>query len=413
MEQVKKPITIAISPNLEKDDLALVKKIFFPPQLQPTDNYLKPLEEKIKRKFGFKYVFLTNSGRSAFYLLLQALNLKPNTEVALQGFTCNAAVNPILWHNLKPLYLDIDDSWNLDIEDLERKINPKTKIVVVQHSFGVPAKIKEIKTFCQKHHLFLVEDLALSLGAKYEGQFCGNFGDASYLSFGRDKVISSVFGGALVTNNEGLAQKINKIYQTLPFPSIFWTYQQLLHPLITANLLPFYHLKISRFLFFLLQKLGFLSKAVIDQENRGEKPAFFPRKLPNQLAALALNQLEKLEKFNKHRQKISQIYQKKLALPSQKINKNSQPIYLRYNIIVKNAQEIIKKLRKEGIYLGDWYTKPIDPRETDLERFGYQEGTCPRAEKLVGKIINLPTHINISENEAHFITQKITQKLKV
>jgi UDP-N-acetylmuramoyl-tripeptide--D-alanyl-D-alanine ligase len=403
----QKSIVISLSPNIEEDDITLAKKLFFQPYLHQRNNYLNQLEQKLKEKFGFHNVFLTNSGRSAFYLLLKALNFKPKSEIAIQGFTCNAAVNPILWNNLKPLYIDIDDSWNLNVKDLERKINPKTKMVVIQHSFGIPAEIKEIQVFCQKHNLFLIEDLALSLGAKYNNQYCSSFSDASYLSFGRDKVISSVFGGALVTNNFQITKKIAKVYQTLPYPSIFWTYQQLLHPLITYNVLPIYHLKISRILILLLQKLTILSKAVTNQENRGKMPSFFPKKLPNQLAALAENQLDKLDKFNQHRQKIAQIYQQRLTLPSQKINKNSKPICLRYNVVLNNAQEIIKRLRKERIYLGNWYSKPIDPKQTNLEQFGYQPGICPKAEKIAGKIINLPTHINISERQARLIIKKL------
>ena len=408
---LKKPVVISLSPNLEKDDIKLVKKILLQPQLYQKNNYLKQLEEKIKTRFGFKYVFLTNAGRSAFFLLLKALNFPKDSQVAIQGFTCNAAINPILWNDLKPLYIDIDDSWNLDVNDLERKINPKIKMVVIQHSFGFPAKIEMVKKICQKLHLFLVEDLALSLGAKYKGKYCGLYGDAAYLSFGRDKVISSVFGGALVTNNKNLAEKINYLYQKLPYPSIFWTYQQLIHPLITYNLLPFYYFKITRFLIWSFQKLGLLSKAVIPPENRGKQPTIFPKKLPNQLAALALNQLEKLERFNQHRKRIAQIYQQKLSL-DQKINPNSEPIYLRYNILSNNAQKIIKTLKKEGIYLGDWYTKPIDPKNTDLKKFNYQKGICPYAEKIIGKVINLPTHINISENEAKRIVEMIIKIYK-
>lgn len=404
----KKPIIISLSPNIEPDDVQLTKKLFFQPQLHKKDNYLKQLEELIKNKFGFKYVFLTNSGRSAFFILLKALNLPKNSQIAIQGFTCNAAVNPILWNNLKPIYIDIDESWNLDPRDLERKINPNIKCVVLQHSFGIPAKIEEIKALCQKHHLFLIEDLALSLGAKYKEKYCGNFSEASYLSFGRDKVISSVFGGAVVTNNKDLAKKIEIIYQKLPYPSIFWTYQQLTHPFLTSWLLPTYHLKISRGLFWLFQKLGIISKALVEKENRGERPKIFPAKLPNQLAALAFNQLKKLDRFNQHRQNIAKIYQNLLKnYQTQKINKESFPIFLRYNIVTNQAQEIIKKLRKEKIYLGDWYTKPIDPKNTNLEKFGYQKGDCPKAEKIAGKIINLPTHINISKIEAELIIKEL------
>lgn len=395
----KTPITTSISPNIEKDDLILVKKLIFQPRLGKKNDFIKELEEKIKTKFGFKHVFLTNSARAAFYLLLKALNFKASSQIAIQGFTCSAAINPILWNGLMPLYIDIDDSWNLDPGDLKKKINPKTKAVVVQHSFGVPANIEAIKKVCREKELFLVEDLALSLGAKYQNKYCGTFSDAAYLSFGRDKVISSVFGGALITNDQKLAEKILPHYQNLRTPSIFWTYQQLFHPLIFSLIMPFYHLKMIRLFLFVLQRFNLVSLPVTAN--------FISAKLPNQLAVLALNQLNKLERFNANRKKIAKIYQKELNFPTQKTTKNTQPVYLRYNFVNKNAQRIIKNLRKEKIYLGDWYSQPIDPPKTDLNLFHYKRGMCPKAERLAGSILNLPTHINITENQARFIVKKL------
>lgn len=408
----KDTIVIGVSPNLQKDDYLLAKKIFFQPQLNSKDNNINSLKKAIKDKFGFKYVFLTNSARSAFYLLLKSLELPKNTQIAVQGLNCNAVVNPILWAGLKPIFIDIDQSWNLDYKDLERHINSNLKGVVVQHSFGVPAKLEPIMALCKKNNLYLFEDLALSLGAKYNQKFCGHFGIASFLSFGRDKIISSVFGGALVTNNSHLAQKIEKKYQKISYPPILWSYQQLLHPIITYKLLPIYHYKLVRLLLFIFQRFLLLSKPIYLEEHRASKPYLFPKKLPNHLAALALNQLKKIDYLNEHRKYIANIYKKNLCLKTQKINEKSDPIYLRYNIVIDKAQKLITRLRKKKIYLGDWYTQVIDPKETDLKKIGYQIGKCPNAEKIAGRIINLPTHINIKKADALYLINNLNDLIK-
>lgn len=408
----KKTITIGLSPNLEKDDYLLTLKIFFKPSLFSRNNYLTQLENLIKRKFGFKYVFLTDSGRSAFYLLLKSLNWPKNSQIAIQGFTCNAAVNPILWAGLKPVYIDIDDSWNLDSKDLDRHINPKLKGVVVQHSFGFSANLEPIKAVCQKNQLFLIEDLALSLGTKFENKYCGNFSDAAILSFGRDKVVSSVFGGALITNNDLVANKIKVVYGKLPNPNFLWVYQQLFHPIITFHLKHFFHLKLARLLLWFFQKISLISLPIRKEEYKASKPSFYPKKMPNHLAALAINQLNKIDHLNNHRKKIAAIYQKILGPCSQKIFEGSQPIFLRYNIISRKTNSVIQNLRKQRIFLGNWYSQPIDPKGTDLKKFYYQKGLYPHAEKIAGNIINLPTHINISINDAYYLANKIKSLIK-
>ena len=166
---------------------------------------------EFKKYFRTKYAFAFNSGRSSLTAILQSLDLEEVNEVLLQAFTCNAAANPILWSGLKPVYVDCDeDSFNIDIEDLKRKITPKSKVILVQHTFGLPAEMDKILALAQQNNLILIEDCAHSLGAEYKDKKIGAFGKAAFFSFSRDKIISSVYGGMVVTNDDNLAEKINK-----------------------------------------------------------------------------------------------------------------------------------------------------------------------------------------------------------
>jgi hypothetical protein len=140
----------------------------------------------------------------------------------------------------------------------------------------------------------------------------GTFGDAAFFSFGRDKIISSVYGGMLITKNSDLAEKIDAEYKKIPFPSHFWVFQQLMHPIVFALSLPLYGIGVGKFIILFMQKLHFLSKAVTATERIGGKPEYFPKRLPEALANLALSQFKRLEKFNAHRREIANYYKENL-----------------------------------------------------------------------------------------------------
>jgi len=404
-----KPISISLSPNTEKDDIWLAFKLLFQPWLWKSnmgENCSRPieLEEEFKRYLGVKYAISFNSGRSALTAILNSLGLEQGEEVLLQAFTCNAAVNPILWAGLKPIFIDCDEkTFNIDIEDLKRKITQKSRVVMVQHTFGLPAEIDEILGICQKNNLILIEDCAHSLGATYKGRKIGTFGRAAFFSFSRDKVISSVYGGMAVTNDDNLAKKLRDFQKKIGYPSYFWIFQQLLHPvLINWLILPTYRI-LGKYLLIIFQWLQILSKAVHWKEKRGKRPGYFPKRFPNTLACLALNQFEKLEKFNNHRKEIANFYYNELKDTSFELPPNlddRKQTFLRLTIKHPKAHQIIKKAWSKNLLIGDWYTIPIAPHDTKLDKMKYEMGSCPKAEKLAREVFNLPTHINISKKEA-------------
>jgi len=412
-----KPISISLSPNTEKDDIRLALKLLFQPRCwKTTKNNSLLIEEKFKEYLGVKHAFSFYSGRSALMAILNSLGLQANDEVLLQAFTCNAAVNPIIWSGLKPIFVDIDDTLNLGLEDFKRKITPSSKAVMVQHNFGWPAKIEEISKIAKENNLFLIEDCAHSLGANYKGKLCGTFGEAAFFSFGRDKIISSIFGGMAVTNNEKIGEKLKEFQEKLYYPSNFWIFQQLLHPiLMNWKIMPSYavHPFLGRTVLGAFHQLSILSKAVYKKEKKGKIPPQFPKRFPNALAVLALNQFRKLERFNAHRRKIADFYEKELErfnLPLAKSQEGIEPTFMRYPVLIeKETNEILKEARKRKIYLDDgWRKSVVIPPDTDITKMKYIAGSCPKAEKVAQSILNLPTHINISLKDS----QRIVNFLK-
>ncbi len=408
-----KPISISLSPNTERDDILLALKVLMRPWQWNKRSETQKLEDAFVRQTGMKHAFAFNSGRSSLFAILKALDLKDGEEVLLQAFTCNAVPNPVLWAGLKPVYVDCSpEDFNIDAEDLKKKITGRSRAVIVQHTFGMPADMENIMALCKKHNLVLIEDCAHALGAKFQRKLVGTFGDAAFFSFSRDKVISCVYGGMAVTNNDKIAVRIKAFQRQAGDPSFFWIFQQLLHPLLMNwIILPTYKI-FGKYLLLLFQWIHILSKAVHQKEKKGIRPAYFPKRLPNALAVLALNQFKKLDEFNGHRKEMAKYYISQLKNSPFLLPKNfaeRENIFLRFVIRHPRAHEIIRKAWDLNLLIGDWYTGPIAPEDTQLDAMGYTQGTCPVAEKLSQETLNLPTHINISQAQAGKIIRFLRQ----
>ncbi len=427
-----KPISISLSPNVQKDDVALALKLLFQPWRWKKGKAITQFEEEFKKYLGVKYAFSFNSGRSSLYAILKALNLPKGSDVFLQAFTCNAVPNPILWAGLNPVYVDCADNFNLDL-NIEKNISliraNKGGVLVMQHTFGLPVDIDKIMQIAQENSITIIEDCAHALGAeihpvksaeggvsqdakqfdRVNSQKVGTFGKAAFFSFSRDKVISCVYGGMAVTNDDEIGKKLQQLQKEFGQPSYFWILQQILHPiLLHFIILPLYNfIDLGKIFLIFSQWLHILSKAVSWKEKRGLRPDYFPKALPNALAVMALNQFNKLEKFNAHRKKIAEFYYKELE-NTQFILPENPPaggnIFLRFAVKHPKAHEIIYDAwHKQNILLGDWYTTPIAPDDTKLKEMKYEIGMCPNAEKLAKETLNLPTHINISMEDARRI----------
>ena len=408
---MKKPIFTALSPNVQGDDIWLAFKLLVQPWVWRKGSAIQKLQKSLEDYLHLSNIFLFESGRTALYTLLQSLNLQKEDEVLLQAYTCVAVPEPVLWVDAKPVYVDIDaTTLTMSPADLEHKITPKSKVLIIQHTFGQPAALKELMTIAKKYKLFVIEDCAHSLGSLYEGKKAGTFGDASFYSFGRDKVISAVFGGALAVKDSDIAQKILALGKNYSFPARLWILQQLIHPIILGLAKVTYSLYLGKIILKIARILNILSKAVYAEEKEGKKPPFIGKKLPNALASLALHQFKKLDAYNRHRQNIARIYGTELKdlsfqLPPSTTQEPGTSIYLRYTLQSKNASEILQKAKKEDLHLGDWYTTAIAPEGVNYEKILYNPKDCPIAEQVAKQNFNLPTNIQIDSAEAKRIIQ--------
>ena len=403
---MNRPITISLSPNTEPDDISAAWHVLLHPQLWKQENLLHEAEQKIANLFRGHHVALTSSGRNALASILNALDIGSGDEVLLQAFTCIAVPAPIQWVGAKPIYVDIDSkTYNLDPEDLLKKITSKTKAIIIQHTFGIPADIEKIQQIAKENNLILIEDCAHTLGATYNNQLLGIFGDVAFLSFGRDKCISTVFGGAVVSKNGELVKKIKAAQQLLSVPPTLWILQQLFHPIAFNFIVPAYFSGLGKALLVVLQHIGLLSKAVEVRERTGYKPRHFGYRYSPALAYLLIKQLDKLDRFTARRREITQKYAAVL-----------NPVFsgtslLRFPVSVKDPKKFLLVARQKQMLLGDWYDAVLVPAMATLSSFGYTEGTCPKAEEAAQHVVNLPTYPLLSDEQIDEVIQFVKENL--
>ncbi len=407
-------IAISLSPNAQIDDVFLALKVLLTPWCWIKGSAIKSLEDWSRRYFQVQAAVSFDSGRSALYAILKAAGIKPKDEVLTQAFTCVAVPNSILWTEARPVFVDVDSSGNIDINDLKKKITQRSRAIIVQHTFGVCADIEKIKTIASKHKLIVIEDCAHAFGATLRGKKIGTFGDFAFFSFGRDKVVSSVSGGMAITNSKKAAKLLRNFQKNLQLPSLAKIFTQLFHPIAFSFILPLYNvINIGKIMLIVFQKIGFLDKPVAKEEYQGERPSFLPSKLSSAQSLLALAQVRKLDVFNKKRREIAEFYTKRLSgLPIDLPQIDDGDIILRYNIQTNNASSIYSFFKEKGILLGRWYANIIDPQGVNLAKIGYTLGSCLKAEALARSSLNLPTYPKMNMTDAEKIVEIMQEYFK-
>lgn len=342
--------------------------------------------------------------------------LQSGDEVLLQAFTCVAVPNAVRWAGGTPRYVDCKpDTYTMSPGDLRKKITVRSRVLIIQHTFGIPADLDELLAIARKHNLIVIEDCAHAIGSTYHGRRVGEYGHAAMVSFGRDKVLSSVFGGAAFVQDAGLAARLDDIHKKLPYPQDGWVARQLLHPFLTYVVKKLFGVGAGKILLKALRASHILFPAVTKQERNAQQPAFVFHAMPPELAELANHQWEKLEAMNIHRKLIAAIYREEFAqtvgvtLPSDP--SGYETVFLRYPIRVHDPRAVLTYCRTRGIYLGDWYDAAIAPRDVDFAAIGYIAGSCPTAERVAQYVINLPTSISCSPDDARRIAECVKKAL--
>lgn len=406
----RKTLFTGFSPNITKKQIHLALQfLFFPWKwgILLKGDAVKKIENKLADYFRTRSIVF-DSGRSALYFALKSLNLEPGHEVLVQAYTCVVVINSIIQAGCRPVYLDIGDDFNIDAANVERKITGNTRAIIIQHTFGSAADLDLLLPLSAKHNLAVIEDCAHSLGATYKGKKLGTFGDMAILSFGSDKIISCVRGGALLVKNQTLLESALKYQNLLPLPHIGKTIQHLVHLPIFYIGKKLYSYGVGKALLFLSSKLRVINKIIYPAEKQGKGVDFYPSRLANSLGEILMGQLENLEQNIQHRKNIAKEYYENIKNKNFVHTKfNPESAYLRYTLLVDNPEKIFTEAKKSRIMLGDWYSTVIAPKDVDMSKIDYANGSCSKAEKMASQTINLPTDQCIKKEDADRIIQFI------
>ena len=356
-------------------------------------------------------VITYDSGRTALQQALLALGVGEGDEVLVQAFTCVVVINAIRWTGATPVYVDIEKhTLNIDPTDARKKVTSNTKALIVQHTFGLPADIDALLSLAKEYDIRTIEDCAHSLGARYKGKLTGTFADIGMYSFGGEKNISCVRGGALIAKDEDIRSSLQNAHSRLPTMKRFTIFQHLFHVILFPLGKKWYHVGIGKVLLKVAKELHLTNKIITTKEKQGIQAGLQSSKLPNALAALLVSQIATIDDFNTHRRRIAHIYMNALKESSIALQDEEKGrVYLRFPIFVNDQSHVMKHAKNSGVLLGNWYTTVIAPGDCSMVHTGYASGACPNAEEQARHVVNLPTNIHISEEDAQTIVQLITE----
>jgi perosamine synthetase len=329
--------------------------------------FVDEFEEKIANYTGAKYAIATSNGTSALHIAMLLANVSRNDEVITQPLTFVATCNAISYCGAQPVFIDVDiDTMGLSPSALkdffenntsiknQQCVNNKThkviKACVPMHTFGHPCRIDEIKEICDKHHVFLIEDAAESVGSIYKGGHTGTFGQVGVMSFNGNKIITAGGGGCIVTNDKTLAKKAKHLTTTAKVPHKW----------------DFYHDMIG-----------------------------YNYRMPNLNAALLVAQLENLDNFINSKRKLASMYKKffnSIDCAFVKEPMDSKSNYWLNSIILKNKQQ-----RDEFLYETNYHnvmTRPIWTLMNKLPMYEHvQCGDLTNSEWLEERVVNIPSSV--------------------
>lgn len=195
-------------PNILEKDILLVNEVLKSGMLVQ-GKYVAELEKSFIGYTGSKFASAVSNGTATLHLALVTLGIKAGDEVIVPAFSYMATANVVELVGAKPIFVDIDiNTFNIDVSKIEESITQRTKAIIPVHEFGLACDIAPLVVLAKRYNLFIIEDAACALGARYNGNHVGTFGDFGSFSLHPRKAISSGEGGVLITNDSKLDHKI-------------------------------------------------------------------------------------------------------------------------------------------------------------------------------------------------------------
>lgn len=386
-------------------DFILSCKFFF--KLNYQDNkIISNYSNKLSSVTDCKYILTYGSGRMALYSILKSLKIKQDDEIIIPAYTCAVVANAILYAGAKPIYADINlHDFNIDTNDIIKKITNKTKALYVQHTFGNICDFEKINNIAENNNLYVIEDAAHALGAKINNKKIGSLTTVSFFSTDHSKTINTQLGGFVGTNNKELYTRLTNEYKKLPFLSNIIIKKIIVSFIFEYIFFSKYLYFLGKYLYLVLIKLKIIF--YFDDIYKTKKPLEYPYpcKLSSFQAALGINELERLKNNLKIRRfKYNTL--DKLINDNENLKTLHSP--LRYSILVKNRNKIESKFYNYDLDI--WFKSVLEGRYLNFHEVNYLKGSCKNAEYAASHIINFPTHSRIDINH---LKKQIQKNLKL
>jgi perosamine synthetase len=333
--------------------------------------FVRQFEENLAARVGRRYGIAVSNGSVALDAAIAALQIDPGDEVILPTFTIISCAAAIVRAGATPVVVDSDPvTWNMDVSQIEAKITPRTKAIMMVHIYGLPVDIDPILALADQYGLSIIEDAAEMHGQTYKGKPCGSFGDISTFSFYPNKHITTGEGGMLVTDDEQLAERCRSLRDLC-----FQPQKRFVH-----------------------EELGWNFR------------------MSNLQAALGVAQLERLDEFVLRKRRMGKRYSRLLAeIPNLQLplstTRYAENIYWVYGLVLGNelsldAQAAIRQLSKKGIgsrpFFWCMHEQPV------FRKMGlFQNESYPVAERLARQGFYIPSGLALTDEQIDQVTTAV------
>src|SRR2546425_12239067 len=362
-------------------------------------------EQTFARTVGVKHAISFGSGRVGLYGLLRALGVGEGAEVLLSLPTHIVVANAIRFTGARPVYVDCRlEDYNIDLGDAERRVTPRSRVLLLQHTFGIPVDMDAALAFARRHNLAVIEDCVHALGARHDGRQVGTFGRGAMFSTEETKTISTVMGGMAGTNDAHLASRLRTFQASCSWPPMWLTARYLMKFVVYYMLTEPHVHRLARIAYERLGRRNPLPVPTTLEERKGQRPRDYERRMGNGQAAVGLCQLSNLKNSLGHRKLVANAYRDRLSgceLRLPQAPAKAEPAFVRYPVWVQDRPKVIRALAPHAV-LGTWFTSVLEEAESP-EVAGYEPGSCPRAEQAAQHLINLPTHPRVNERDGRIL----------
>ena len=319
-------------------------------------------EEEFANYTGAKYCVGLASGLDALWIAFRLLNIGAGDEVIVQGNTYIASVMGVTINGATPVFVEPDNRFSIDPDNIEAAITGKTKAVLVTHLYGAAAQMDKISEICKKHKLRLVEDCAQSHGACFNGQMTGTFGDVGCFSFYPSKNLGAFGdGGAVVLNDEALAQEF-RVFRN------YGSEKRYYNKVVGAN-----------------------------------------SRLDELQAGLLRVRLKHIDELTEEKRQIASRYDREISNPKirlPKVTDGATCVWHQYVIRCEERDRLIGHLNEHEI--GTIIHYPIPPHLAEAYKYlGHKPGSFPFTEHLAQTVLSLPMYNGMTEDEQSYVIDTI------